>query len=173
MLEGSGAVRSWKVCAFWSVFAIGPILWLLFRNGRNDQDFALDYRVVSGPLALFGAQAFLAEAIGFRANTQKVSFPRRLFPHLGFPPLWRRRIALKDISRADSLNERTVRFFLNTTELVDLLFPDSTSKRHFLRYVDKELARSVRTLPIAAARPRGHSAGNEPRSPRFLTASSG
>lgn len=168
MLEGSGAVRCWKVCAFWSIFTIGPILWLLFLDGATDQDFALDYRVFSGLVALFSAQALLAEAIGIRANAQNVSFPRRLFPHLGFPTLWRRRIALKKILRADTLNERTVRFFLNTTELVDLLFPDSTSRRHFLRYVDKEFARSVRTRPIAAAaRPRGRSAGTESRSPRF------
>ena len=166
MLEGRGAVRSWKVCAFWLIFAIGPILWLFFLHEPTDQDVALDYRVFSGLIALFSAQAFLAEAVGIRANAQKVSFPRRLFPHLGFPTLWRRRIALKDISRVDSLDERTIRFFLNSTELVDLLFPDSTSKRHFLRYVDKELARSVRTRPIAAARPRGRSAGSEPRSPR-------
>ena len=166
MLEGRGAVRSWKVCAFWSIFAIVPILWLLFLHEPTDQYVALDYRVFYGLVALFSAQAFLAEAIGIRANAQKISFPRRLFPHFGFPTLWRRRIAMKDILRTDSLDERTVRFFLNSTELVDLLFPDSTSKRHFLRYVDKELARSVRTLPIAAARPRGRSAGSEPRSPR-------
>jgi hypothetical protein len=166
MLEGSGAVRFWRVCAFWSVFAIGPILWLLFLDELTEQDFALNYRVFSGLVALFSAQAFLAEAIGIRANARKISFPRRLFPHFGFPTLWRRRIALKDILRTDSLDERTVRFFLSSTELVDLLFPDSTSKRSVLRYIDKELARSVRPRPIAAARPRGRSAGNEPRSPR-------
>lgn len=166
MLEGSGAVRSWKVCALWSIFTIGPILWLLFLDEPTNQHFALDYRVFSGLVALFSTQAFLAEAIGIRANAHKVSFPRRLFPHLGFPTLWRRRIALKDISRTDSLDERTVRFILNSTELVDLLFPDSMSKRHFLRYVHKELARSVPTRPIAAARPSGRSAGREPRSPR-------
>lgn len=166
MLEGRGAIRFWKVCAFWLIFAIGPILWILFLNEPTEQYVVLDYRVFFGLLALFSAQAFLAEAIGIRAHAQKVSFPRRLFPRLGFPTLWRRRIALKDISRVDSLDERTIRFFLNSTELVDLLFPDSASKRHFLRYVDKELARSVRTLPIAAARTRGRSPGNEPRSPR-------
>jgi hypothetical protein len=164
MLEGRGAIRFWRVCAVWLIFAIGPILWLLLLNEPTEQYAVLDYRVFFGLVALFSAQAFLAEAIGIRANAQKVSFPRRLFPHLGFPTLWRRRIALKDISRTDSLDEQTVRFLLNSTELVDLLFPDSMSKRHFLRYVDKELARSVR--PIGAVRPRGRSAGSEPRSPR-------
>lgn len=163
MLEGSGAVRSWKGCVFWSVFVIGPILVLLLVR-PTDQDFTLNYRVFSGLVALFSAQALLAEAIGIRADAQKISFPRRLFPHLGYPTLWRRRIALKDISRADSLNERMVRFFLNTTELVDLLFPDSTSKRQFLRFVDKEIARFVR--PIAAVRPHVRSVGSEPRWPR-------
>jgi hypothetical protein len=166
MLEGRGAIRFWKVCSFWLIFAIGPILWLFFLHEPTDQYPALDYRVFSGLVALFGAQAFLAEAIGIRVNSQKVSFPRRLFPHLGFPTLWRRRIALKNIARVDSLDEQTVRFLLNSTELVDLLFPDSSSKRHFLRYVDKELARSVQTRPIAAAKPRGRSAGSEPRPPR-------
>jgi hypothetical protein len=166
MLEGRGAIRFWRVCAFWLIFAIGPILWLLFLNEPTEQYAVLDYRVFFGLVALFSAQAFLAEAIGIRANAQKVSFPRRLFPHLGFPTLWRRRIALKNISRIDSLDEQTVRFLLNSTELVDLLFPDSMSKRHFLRYVDKEFARSVQTRPIAAARSRDRSAGSEPRSPR-------
>lgn len=149
MLEGwRGAVRSWKVCAFWSIFVVGPIIWLFLFADPTHQDFAFEYRVLSGLVAFFSAQALLAEAIGIRANAQRVSFPRRLFSHLGFPTLWRRRIALKDISRADSLDERTVRLFLISTELVDLLFPDSTSKRHFLRYVGKELDRSVRRRPI-------------------------
>lgn len=143
-----GAVRSWKICVFWLILAVGPIIWLFFFDDPHPLDFGLDYRVLFDLVALFSAQAFLAEAIGLRANAQRISFPRRLFPHLGFPTLWRRRIALKDISRADSLDERTVRLFLISTELVDLLFPDSTSKRHFLRYLGKELDRSVRTRPI-------------------------
>jgi hypothetical protein len=143
-----GAVRSWKICTFWSIFTLAPILCLVFVDYHTHREFAPDYRVLSGLVALFGAQAFLAEAIGLRADEQRVSFPRRLFPHLGFLTLWRRRIALTAISRADSLNERTVRFYLISAELVDLLFPDIMSKRHFLRYIGKELARSDRARQI-------------------------
>lgn len=138
-----GAVRSRKVCTFWLIFTFVSILCLVFLDNYTHHEFALDYRVLPSLVALFSAQAFLAEAIGLRADARGVSFPRRLFAHLGFPTLWRRRIALKDISRADSLDERTVRFHLFSTELVDVLFPDIMSRRSFLRYIGKELARSV------------------------------
>jgi hypothetical protein len=138
-----GAVRSRKVCTFWLIFTFVSILCLVFLDNYTHHEFALDYRVLFSLVALFSAQAFLAEVIGLRADARGVSFPRRLFAHLGFPTLWRRRIALKDISRADSLDERTVRFHLFSTELVDVLFPDIMSRRSFLRYIGKELARSV------------------------------
>lgn len=139
------AVRSKKICAFWSTFTFMTILGFVISNTYPRQEFAIDYSAVSALLAAFSAQAFLAEAIGLRANRQRVSFPRRLFAHFGFPTLWRRQIALKDISRADSLDERTIRFYLLSTELVDILFPDIRSKRQFLRYIGEELARAPKT----------------------------
>jgi len=145
---GSGAVRSWKTCAFWLIFTVVSILSLVFLDDYSRQELGLDSRVLSGFVALFSAQAFLAEAIGLRANARGVSFPRRLFPNFGFPTVWRRRIDFKDISRADSRDTKRVRFYLTSAELVDVLFPDTISKQAFLNYVAKELTQSSRQRGI-------------------------
>jgi hypothetical protein len=143
-----GSVRSWKICALWLIIALATLLSAVLLSNDGYRESAADYRILLGLVFLFSFQAFLAEAIGVRANAQSVSFPRRLLPHLGFPTLWRRRIALKDVSRADSFDDRSVRLYLFSTELVDILFPNIMSKRHFMRYISKELARSVRAFQL-------------------------
>ena len=140
---GSGVViRSRKACAFWLVLTVAPILSLALLANYSRQELTLEYRALAGLIALFGVQAFLAEATGFQADSKGVSFPRRLFPHFGFPTLWRRRIPSKQISRADLLDLNMARIYRTSAERVDVLFPDIMSKRHFLHFIGRELARS-------------------------------
>jgi hypothetical protein len=90
-------------------------------------------------IGMFCAQAFLAEAFGYRVGRTGVSFPRRLFPTFPFPILWRRRIPEKSISRVDALGERAALFYLTSTERVPVLFPDHQSRRVLLRRLDHTL----------------------------------
>ena len=143
MLQGAGiSVRSWKACAFWFVFTVAPILSLALVTICSRHELVQECRALAGLIALFGVQAFWAEAIGLKADREGFSFPRRLLPQFGFPTLWRRRIPSSCISRADSLGSRMARIYLTSAERVDVLFPDITSKRRFLSYIGSELSRS-------------------------------
>ena len=168
---GSGVfVRSRKACAFWLVFAVAPILSLVLLAHYSRQGLAQEYRTLAGLIALLGVQAFLAEAIGLRADAEGFSFPRRLLPHLGFPTLWRRRIPSKHISRADSLDLRTARIYLTSAERVDILFPDILSKRHFLSFIGEELARQSRRRQIKGRGIKKNAPPLHPRSGRSVAA---
>ncbi len=128
-------IRSWRSSALWFAVAALPLATAVF----NKPEMTNQGRFLIGLFALFGAQAFASELLGTRLETDSVSFPRRLFPYL---PLivWRRRIPLKQISRADSLGDRGVRLYVASAELVDFMLPDSESKWRFLRYLGKAKA---------------------------------
>ncbi len=97
------------------------------------------WRGFVGVGALFCAQGFIAELAGFRVGPNGVSFPRRIFPGVAFPTLWRRRVPAKEISRIDSLGDRAALFYLNSTERVAVVFPHPQSRRIFLRHLDAAL----------------------------------
>lgn len=143
-----GSSRSLKICAVWLILTLVTILSAVLLNNEAGREISIDYRVLLILVPFFCAQALIAEVIGVRANAQSVSFPRRLLPHLGFPTFWRRRIAFKDVSRVDSLDDRSIRLYLFSAELVEVMFPDLISKRQFMRYINKELARSVEALQL-------------------------
>jgi hypothetical protein len=82
-------------------------------------------------IVLFGLQGFAAEMLGLRADEAGFSFPRRLFLRFGFPVLWRRRIPAKMVSRIDTLDSRTVQFYLTSCERVDFVFPDDEKMKRF------------------------------------------
>jgi hypothetical protein len=128
----SVVARSWKTCAAWllaTLISIGLIL-------SNEIGLRWEPRAVISLVALFCFQAFLAEFIGIRASERGISFPRRLLPRLGFPVLWRRRLAPGDVSRVDSLDERTARLYLDTAERVDLVFMRGEDRRRFVHFVE-------------------------------------
>lgn len=92
-------------------------------------------RILAGLIALFCGQGFVSELIGFRCDRGEVSFPRRLFPKMGFLTLWRRRISTRKISRVDTLGDRVALLYLNSTERVQLVFPDSDGRHEFTRFL--------------------------------------
>jgi hypothetical protein len=131
----SVVARSWKACAAWLIatsVAVG--LALPTRLGLPSE-----IRVLISLVAVLCVQAFFAEFIGVRASEGEVSFPRRLLPRLGFPVFWRRRLAVGDISRVDSLDERTVRLYLDSAELLDIFFSRGEDRRRFAHCLESAL----------------------------------
>ncbi len=90
-------------------------------------------------MALFVGQGFVAELIGFWCDRDSLSFPRRIFPGMGFPTIWRRKIPLRKISRMDALGERVILFYLSSTERVAVVFPNNRSRRQFMHFLSEAL----------------------------------
>jgi hypothetical protein len=137
--------RSWKACAAWAMATIVSVCLVL----SNSLDLSSRICTLIWLVALLCAQAFLAESIGIRASEGEISFPRRLFPLLAFPVLWRRRIPRSEISRVDSLDEHTVRLYLDSTERLDLLFPKGEDRRRFAHFL--ELSRQSRPCAFSGS----------------------
>jgi hypothetical protein len=127
-------VRSWKSCAFWFIFSAVPALFIALELESEQSQWNLRLGAVPGLVTLFGLQGFLAEMAGVRADQNGFSFPRRLFPRFGFPVLWRRKIRANRISRIDTLDPKTLRFFLNSGNWLDLVFANREQKRSFLGF---------------------------------------
>jgi hypothetical protein len=120
-------IRSWIRCASWFLLTTGLVVVLVSSESRN-------YLFALGLIAIFGLQGFVAEMLGLRSDETGFSFPRRIFRALGFPVLWRRKIPAKSVSRIDSFDSRTVRFYLTSCELVDVVLSDNDEKRRFLQF---------------------------------------
>ncbi len=131
----SVAVRSWKACASWLMAT------LILIGFSLSGGFGLQWetRAVVSLVALLCFQAFLAEFIGIRASEREISFPRRLLPRLGFPVLWRRRFSARNLSRVDSLDQRSTRLYLKSTEQVDLVFARGEDRRRFVHFLESYL----------------------------------
>jgi hypothetical protein len=127
--------RSWKTCAAW-LMAISISIGLIVFS---EIGLRWETRAVISLVALFCFQAFLAEFIGIRASEKEISFPRRMLPRLGFPVLWRRSFAARNLSRVDSLDERTTRLYLKSCDQVDLLFARGEDRRRFVHFLEKYL----------------------------------
>lgn len=145
--RASIAVRSLLAVGLWGLGLAGALASLyVFRGAEAARDLA-------GLIALFCGQACVAELLGFRCDSASISFPRRLLPRIGFPTLWRRRIALRDISRIDALGERAALFYLTSTERIELVFPGGHSRHIFMRFLAKALeARRQPRRPSVQAR---------------------
>jgi len=127
-------VRSWKSCAFWFVFSAIPALFIALELESEQSQRNLGLSVVLGLVTLFGLQGFFAEMAGVRANQNGFSFPRRLFPRLSFPVLWRRKIQGNNVSRIDLLDSNTLEFFLSSSERLELKFADREERRRFFSF---------------------------------------
>ncbi|WP_292529495.1 hypothetical protein [Methylocystis sp.] len=132
-------IRSWRSCVSWFVFGAAFVLGLIYCDKTNCEEFNLapEMRLTLGLMALLGLQGFLAEALGLWADENGFSIPRRIFPHLGFPVLWRRKIPGRSLSRIDAIDSRMVRLYLTSTERVDFVFADNEKRRRFLRFVNQ------------------------------------
>jgi hypothetical protein len=124
-------LRSWPNCVAWLMFTGALIL------------IAINHEVIGAPsnasmafwlIALYGFQGFVAEIIGVRANETRLSFPRRIFPHLVFPVVWRKKISAKDIGRVDPLEGNAVRVYRYSNGAVDIALPDHNAKIKFIRF---------------------------------------
>lgn len=133
--------RSWPRCAFWFCFSTIPFLAALALGSGGAAREAPAALVI---VALFGAQGFLAEFLGMRADASGASFPRRLFPPLGVPVFWRMSVPAERISRVDPMARREVRVFLTSGDFIDLLLADRRQKERFLRDVGVSTGRRGR-----------------------------
>jgi hypothetical protein len=135
-MGGSGGtnmvIRSWKGCAFWFIFSAAPVFFIVLEIESEQSQRNLRLCVALGLVTLFGLQGFLAEIAGVRADQNGFSFPRRLFPRLGFPVLWRRKIRANRISRIDTFGPKTLRFFSKSGNQLDLVFANREQKQSFL-----------------------------------------
>lgn len=127
----SVAVRSLLVAGIWFIgLALARLSYFMFQGGEPA-------RALPGLAALFCGQGFASELLGFRCDPGGISFPRRVFPGIGFPTFWRRSIPARKISRVDALGERAALLYLTSTERVELVFPDGHGRRVFLRYLSE------------------------------------
>lgn len=133
--------RSLPRCAFWFCFSAIPLLAAFAFSSSGAAGEAPAVLVIVG---LFGAQGFLAEFLGMRADASGASFPRRMFPPLGVPVLWRMRVPAECISRVDPMDRREVRVFLTSGDFIDLLLADRRQKERFLRDVGVSAGRRGR-----------------------------
>jgi hypothetical protein len=124
-------IRSWIRCASW--FLLTTALLVVLVSSENYERIA-ELPFALGLIAIFGLQGFVAEMLGLRSDETGFSFPRRIFPGIGFPVLWRRKIPAKSVSRIDSLDSRTVQIHLASCEIIDFVLPDNEKKRRFLRF---------------------------------------
>jgi hypothetical protein len=102
-----------------------------------------------GLVTLYGAQAFIAEALGVTVDQTSVTFPRR--PLSNFPLLvfWRARIRHAEIDQITSRSKEQIRLHKSSGERVRLAFANRTAKLQFLEclkqitlpstYIDKAL----------------------------------
>ncbi len=132
-------IRSWRRCVSWFIFGTAVVLGLIYCDKINCEEFNLasQMRLTLGLMALLGLQGLLAEALGLWADENGFSIPRRIFPHLGFPVLWRRKILGRSLSRIDAIDSRMVRLYLTSTERVDFVFADNEKRRRFLRFANQ------------------------------------
>jgi hypothetical protein len=138
-------VRSWKSCAFWFVFSAVPASFIALEVESEQSQRNLKLSVVLGLVTLFGIQGFLAEMAGMRGDQNGFSFPRRLFPRLGFPVLWRRKIRGNRISRIDTLDPKTLRFYSKSGNRLDLVFANRQKRLEFLGFARRAYLGGART----------------------------
>ncbi|MEK4035556.1 hypothetical protein WOC76_05745 [Methylocystis sp. IM3] len=125
--------RSSLVASYWFIgFTLALASFFVFPAGGAA-------RVLAGLVALFCGQGFIAEWIGVRCDRDSISFPRRLFPGIGFPTVWRRRISVRKISRMDSVGQRAILFYLSSTERVAFVFPDNRSRHQVIRFLNEAI----------------------------------
>ena len=121
-------MRSLPLCAAWLIFLSVGLGLLSIRTNPLEVLFLF-------LLTIYGAQAFIAEALGVRVSKKSISFPRRPIP--GFPllVLWRVRIKCLDIDQITSGPRVRARLEKTTGERLRVDFPSREARLRFYRLV--------------------------------------
>ena len=90
-----------------------------------------------GLVALYGAQAFIAEALGFKTDQTSLTIPRRLLQILPLVVLWRERIRWTDIvditALPKSLGSERIRLRKRSDRYAFLTFRNRDQKLQFFQ----------------------------------------
>ena len=90
-----------------------------------------------GLVALYGAQAFIAEALGFKTDQTSLTIPRRLLQILPLLVLWRERIRWTDIvditALPNSLGSERIRVHKSSGRYAFLTFRNRDQKLQFFQ----------------------------------------
>ena len=118
-------MRSLSLCVIWLVFTLLALVVAIFPPPSPAT-------IVLGLAALYGAQAFIAEALGVQIDQTSISFPRR--PLANFPLLvfWRERIRSTDIDQITSRSTKQIRLHKSSGERVRLTFANRAAKSQFV-----------------------------------------
>jgi hypothetical protein len=121
-------MRSLSLCVIWLVFTGLAVVAAIFQS---PSPAAIMFWLV----ALYGAQAFIAEALGVKVDQTSVMFPRR--PLSAFPlfVFWRERIRCADIHQITSRSREQIRLHKPSGERIKLTFANRAAKSQFVDYI--------------------------------------
>ena len=123
-------MRSLPMCAAWLVLT--GVCVALQSVRTNPMEI-----LVLMLLALYGMQAFIAEALGVCVSPRSISFPRRLIPGFPFLVLWRMRVKCADIDWISSRPKARVRVQKRTGERLQVNFPSREARLRFFQFVKR------------------------------------
>jgi hypothetical protein len=118
-------MRFLSLCVIWLIFALLALVVAIFQP---PSPAAIMFWLV----ALYGVQAFIAEALGVKVDETSVMFPRR--PLSAFPlfVFWRERIRYADIEQITSRSKEQIRLHKPSGERIKLTFANRAAKSQFV-----------------------------------------
>jgi len=127
-------MRSLSLCVIWLVFTgLATGLAVVAAIFQSPSPVALMF----GLVAFYGAQAFIAEALGFKTDQTSLTIPRRLLRISPLLVLWRERIRWTDIvditALPKSLGSERIRVHKSSDRYAFLTFRNRDQKLQFFQ----------------------------------------
>ena len=123
-------MRSLSLCVIWLIFALLALVVAIFQPPSPAV-------IMLWLAALYGAQAFIAEALGFKTDQTSLTIPRRLLRISPLLVLWRERIRWTDIvditALPKSLGSERIRVHKSSDRYAFLTFRNRDQKLQFFQ----------------------------------------
>ncbi len=123
-------MRSLSLCVIWLIFALLALVVAMFQPPSPAA-------IMFWLAALYGAQAFIAEALGFKTDQTSLTIPRRLLQISPLLVLWRERIRWTDIvditALPKSLGSERIRLRKRSGRYAFLTFRNRDQKLQFFQ----------------------------------------